>query len=114
MISPRLPLQLLAQSLQPQPRLPLSHPQSVRQRIRAAVPIPRVNNQSAIIEVSRCSGELAQDQGTRCKCFGRNLHGFLMVARDVLVADQVHAVAGTADEADVRGGVQGRELVRVD
>ena len=59
MISPRLPLQLLAQPLHPQSRLPLSHPQSVRQRIRALVgaePAADVLSDDAIVAVLRGEG----------------------------------------------------------
>ena len=73
--------------------------------------IPRINDQSAVIEITRRSGELAQNQRARGENLRGSLHGFVVVASDVLVADQIHAVAGAGDEADVRGGVEGCELV---
>jgi hypothetical protein len=87
------------------------HLQRASQSVYAAVLIPWIYNQSAVIEITRRSGKLAQNQRARCENFRGSLHGFVVVARDVLVADQIHAVAGAGDEADVRGGVEGGELV---
>ena len=65
--------------------------------------VPRIKNQAAV-EALRGAGELGQDHDAVA----------LLLAGDVLVAHEVHAVARRGDEAHLRRGIEGDQLVEGD
>lgn len=78
----------------------LVHRHRLVYRVSHRLGVPRVDDDRAVQALGRAS-ELREDHHTV----------LLLLARDVLVADEVHAVARAADEADIADRVERAQLV---